>query len=198
MKNLDYLMKLSILPDDYISNPNLLEDEGYNKVKELLKNLSFDYSGDLYKFRIEMYDISHLHGKQATGAMTVSIGGILRPDLYRHFIIRYSNSENDVEMMHEIIRRRLNQNWPKADLIVLDGGIPQLSIIKMLDKDVPKIISLAKNNERLIIPQGKYFKEINLYKNNIGLLMLMHLRDEAHRFSRRLHHKRRAKIDLYV
>ena len=177
-------------------NPNLIDDRRKEAITELQKILKpfIENLGNLS--RIEAYDISHLSGNQAAGAMVVSENGYLKPGEYRHFNIKYSQSDSDTAMVNEVIARRLNRgDWSKPDLILLDGGIPQLSSVMAIKSvNLPPFISLAKQFETIIIPVNGAFKEIKLQKDNPGLQLLMHLRDEAHRFCRRLHHHRRAKI----
>ena len=133
-------------------------------------------------------DIANLSGTHATGAMTVSLGGELTPSLYRHFTISLPSTPDDVAMLKEMLTRRLKRSdWPTPDLIVLDGGKSQLSIVTW---SIPTI-SLANRDEIIFTPQGK---QVILDRANPGLKLLQRLRDEAHRFSRRLHHKHRATI----
>jgi excinuclease ABC subunit C len=184
---LDYLLFTPIAPEEYISNPNLSQD---------IRQSALDSITQVTKIyplhRIEMFDNAHLSGTNATSAMTVAVDGELLPRLYRHFTIKNADPKSDVDMMSEVLSRRIkNIDWPKPDLIILDGGKPQLSAI--LPMPFP-VISLAKRNETIIIPENGSFKEINLSKSNPGLQLIQRLRDEAHRFSRRLHHKHRAKI----
>ena len=83
---------------------------------------------------------------------------------------------------------RLKTDWPKPDLIVLDGGLPQLSLAH---KERPcAVIALAKQEEIIYTSTSK----IKLPRTHPGLQLLQRLRDEAHRFSRRLHHKHRSLI----
>mgnify|MGYP001588879513 FL=1 len=119
--------------------------------------------------------------------MTVAIDGEITSKNYRHFTI-HSPGPNDVAMLSEALTRRLRRNdWPKPDLIVLDGGKSQLSIVAW---DIPTI-GLAKKEEVIYTSDGR---EIKLDNRHPGLQLLQRLRDEAHRFSRRLHHKHRSVI----
>ena len=170
--------------EEYVANPNLLSD----RRQEALESLRSITLNSLH--RIEMYDIAHLAGTAATGAMTVAIDGEISPQNYRHFKIQHP-SHDDVDMLREVLERRLKRiDWPPPDLIVLDGGKPQLSLADKV-QPCPPIIALAKKDEVIHIPGGQ---EIRLPKNHPGLQLLQHLRDEAHRFSRRLHHLHRKLI----
>ncbi len=197
LQALESLQNRPTEPDEYLENPNLVEDKNLRLI-DSLRNLLTEAGMDLPPRlgRIEMYDMAHLRGDSATGSMVVAINGELVHSLYRHFRIKYAQSDSDVDMMWEVLTRRFkNADWPKPDLVVLDGGKPQLSIFKNnyeFLKEIP-VISLAKQFETIIIPAEDDFKEITPPDNFPGLHLLQQLRDEAHRFSRRLHHKLRSK-----
>jgi excinuclease ABC subunit C len=189
LKSLDHLLQRPVVADEYLVNPNLVEDRRLEALNEIIKNLKLKIKNLV---RIEMYDISNLSGTFATGAMTVAIEGQLAPGEYRHFTIRKVSTPNDVDMMREMLTRRLaNSDWPKPDLIILDGGLSQLSILKSLITNLESIpvFTLAKREEVIYSRDGG---KIKLPKNNPGLQLLQRLRDEAHRFSRRLHHIHRS------
>jgi excinuclease ABC subunit C len=187
---LDHLLITPITPDDYLTNPNLTQDLRQQALDSLSQVLSLPPP-----HRIEMYDNSHLSGTAPASAMVVAVNGEILPRLYRHFTIKSADPKSDVAMMVEVITRRLkNSDWQTPNLIVLDGGKPQLSSIFHLVPPEIKLISLAKSHETIVIPAEAGYREIHLPKSHPGLRLLMHLRDEAHRFSRRLHHKHRAKI----
>lgn len=176
----------------YIENPNLIEDlrtkavEGLKEKIEILK---------IVPKRIECYDISNISGKNATASMTVSINGNLNNDKYRHFKIKTKNTPNDFEMVKEVLRRRLKRTeWGVPDLLVIDGGKGQVSsaleVLVELNLDIP-VIGLAKREETIIYMINKDFVELRLEKSDESLKLLQRLRDEAHRFAKRYHHKLR-------
>ncbi len=188
---LEQLTSAHILPEEYISNPNLIQDsraESLNSLTLILTPYLTTHHSPLSLNRIELYDNAHLAGTSPTSAMVVAIDGEITPRNYRHFTIRTSKSNSDVDIMNEVLTRRLKRtDWPHPDLIVLDGGLPQLSSYKILDtKYKIPVIALAKRDE-IIYTLDK--QEIKLPKDHPGLRLLIRLRDEAHRFSRRLHHK---------
>ena len=177
---LNYLLTSPVRPDDYIANPNLIADRNLETIESLKQFLP----GSLH--RIEFYDNAHLAGTHPTSAMTVAIDGEITPRNYRHFTLHTSD---DISMMKEVLTRRLKTDWPTPDLIVLDGGLPQLSAA--LGEGDILLVALAKREETILFPDGRQLK---LPKSHPGLQLLMRLRDEAHRFSRRLHHKHRASM----
>jgi len=91
--------------------------------------------------------------------------------------------------MKEVLYRRFKHpEWGTPDLIVVDGGKPQVSAVSSLltsDKLKSKIciIGLAKKQETIVIKNGNLWIEINLPPKSQALLLLEKLRDEAHRFA---------------
>lgn len=82
----------------------------------------------------------------------------------------------------------------RPDLVVVDGGLPQVNAARdALDSmgiDIP-LIGLAKRLEEVWIP-GEEFPLI-FPRTSAALYMLQYLRDESHRFAITAHRKRRAK-----
>jgi len=148
--------------------------------------------------RIEGYDISHLQGKWATASMVVFIDGHPAKEEYRQFRIKSFPSSDDPKMLTETLTRRfLHPEWNFPDLIMIDGGEPQLREIlktfKKLPVKLPKMVGLVKSEETIIIPENGQFRRLNLPKSDPFLKTLMAVRDEAHRFARRYHHSLRLK-----
>lgn len=143
--------------------------------------------------RIEGYDVSNIQGKEATGAMVAFISGKPDKNFYRKFKIRINNEPNDTAMLKEILNRRFKHNeWPYPDLILIDGGKPQLSAAissvksgisayRQASKKI-KIIALAKKKNELFI-EGLN-RPILLKRLPRGVFnLILQLRDEAHRFA---------------
>jgi len=146
--------------------------------------------------RVEGYDISNIGGQYAVGSMVVFIDGLPDKSQYRKFKIKYSGEiSDDPRMMAEIISRRMRHaEWPAPDLIIVDGGITQLNVARsVLPKNQP-VISLAKKEEEIYIPE----KRAPIPAEKIGKefkLFAQHLRDEAHRFAIAYHRKLRSQIN---
>lgn len=146
--------------------------------------------------RIECIDISNLGGRQATGAVVVLTRG--RPDKkwYRRFRIRTVVGSNDVSMIREVIRRRFRHaEWPQPDLLLVDGGKPQ---VRAATEEATKenrripIAGLAKRREEIIMLKGGKFLTFRLPLNSPALHVLERIRDEAHRFAISYHRLLRA------
>lgn len=184
-------------PVDYETNPNLISDIRHQELKALKKTLNV-YGLNIKKLeRIECYDISNTQGHQATGSMVVFTNGEKDSKWYRRFKMRQSGTPNDFAMHQETLNRRLNHNeWPRPDLLVIDGGKGQVSATMKILKDtglsIP-LIGLAKREETIVLPDGKL---VQLDKNSPAMLLLRRIRDEAHRFAINYHKKLRSKTFL--
>lgn len=151
--------------------------------------------------RIEAYDISNFQGTDAVASMTVFQDGLPARDQYRKFKMR-ARGPNDFAMMSEVISRRFAlkgevENWPKPDLVLIDGGKGQLSAalesMRAFEVDL-LTIGLAKREED-IIRSRRYdagsdthdFEIIRLPHSSQALQLLQRIRDEAHRFAVNYH-----------
>ncbi len=159
-------------------------------------------------WRLECVDISNFHGKQAVGSLVVFEHGLPRRSHYRHFRIRGQQSPDDFRMMREVLTRRfagaLDADDPEAerrfphlpDLLVVDGGKGQLGVaVGVLDElglaDQVAVAGLAKQMEEIFLP-GRADPVI-LPQDSKALLLMTHLRDEAHRFAITYHRQLRQK-----
>ncbi|MFW9855071.1 MAG: excinuclease ABC subunit UvrC [Candidatus Thorarchaeota archaeon] len=158
-----------------------------------------DYLGlDDLPTRIECFDISTTQGTLPVGSMVVYQSGTLDKSQYRKFKIKSITGEaNDVAMLAEMIERRLKHTdlgFARAlpDLIVVDGGKPQVNtiarILKKQKHQIP-VIGLAKKEEDVFLPHQP--NPVPIPKKSPALLLLQQIRDEAHRFAITYHQKRR-------
>jgi excinuclease ABC subunit C len=136
--------------------------------------------------RIEGYDISHLAGKETYGSMVVFINGEASKKDYRLFKIKEFFPNDDLRALKEIILRRLNHGeWPLPDLMLIDGGKPQIDFISKSLNNIGRNISLVGiskyQNDKLIFPAGakNNFKELTTSAKET----LIKIRNEAHRFA---------------
>lgn len=143
--------------------------------------------------RLECYDLAHLQGANYVGSMSVFVDGRAEPSLYRHFNIK-GDERSDPHAMKEIIIRRLNHpEWEKPDLIILDGGKPQLSIVSAATPSSIPIIALAKKRETIFFYDNDKVVSLNLNLEDPVLNLFRNIRDEAHRFATTFHIKKRRK-----
>ncbi|USO02209.1 MAG: excinuclease ABC subunit UvrC [Alphaproteobacteria bacterium] len=141
--------------------------------------------------RIEAYDNSHLFGKHPYGVMIVfSKDTGFEKSAYRKFKVEESN---DYDMMENMIQRRLkHEEWPLPDMMLIDGGV---ALVRMVKRYVPEsvlVLGLAKGEKR---KQDRLFDETG---HEIKLTepvkyLLQNVRDEAHRFAITTHKHSREK-----
>jgi excinuclease ABC subunit C len=141
--------------------------------------------------RIEGYDVSHLQGSENVAAMAVFTDGQADKSSYRKFKIAGVVGSNDVASVAEVLRRRFTNHrpgsadpWPTPDLVVVDGGRPQLSaalgVWRELGLRLP-LVSLAKRYEEVFTPAAPH--PLLLARTSGALHLLQRVRDEAHRFA---------------
>lgn len=147
---------------------------------------------------IEAIDISCLGGKVAYGSVVVLRGG--KPDntSYRSYRIKEVEKTDDYAMIGEVVRRRYsrlkNEEKSLPDLIVIDGGKGHVERAKQeldaISVFIP-VIGIAKQNEEIWFPGSVH--PVRISKENPGLHVIQRIRDEAHRFARKYHVRRRQK-----
>lgn len=141
-------------------------------------------------------DISNTGDSLPVASLVTFKDGKPEKSLYRKFRIRYERGQDDFRMLAEVMERQF-RDTPLPDLLVIDGGPGQLkSCISMLKamghhEAERSVISLAKERtrkktmERVFLP-GQEIPRI-LPPHHPATHMLVHLRDEAHRFAIRYH-----------
>ena len=99
-------------------------------------------------FRIEGYDISTLFGSNSTSSMVVSINGEIKKSEFKHLKIRFVEGTSDFDMMRETLLRRLQHpEWGIMDLLLIDGGKPQISSILKALLVISKLGKKTKGEE---------------------------------------------------
>jgi excinuclease ABC subunit C len=150
--------------------------------------------------RIEAYDISNISGTLAVGSQVVWEDGKPKKSAYKRYKIKTVEGPDDVAMMAEVLRRRLQriEELPLPDLILLDGGRGQLNaalgVARELGFDSPPMISLAKEEELVFHPARP--KPIALPEGSRARQLLQQIRDESHRFAVTYHRALRGKSAL--
>ncbi len=194
IEKLNYITQPQTPTDYFIQNPNLYVDIRNREMEDLRKIIGNWQmkAGKLH--RIECYDVAHLAGASPTASMVTFIDGEADKSFYRHFRINQKKGNSDVDSLREVIRRRLNhlKDWGKPDLIIVDGGKPQVSaFVRELKKYEIPIAGIAKRLETLVVPvRAAGAPAFNALKLPVGpaLNFIQRIRNEAHRFARRYHH----------
>ena len=149
---------------------------------------------------IECFDNSNLQGTNPVASCVVFRNGKPSKREYRHFNIKTVVGADDFASMREIVSRRytrlLAEGAELPDLVVVDGGKGQLSSAYEvfcelgINERVP-LVGLAKRIEEVFYPNDPtpYY----LKRTGEPLKVMMHIRDEAHRFGITFHRDKRSK-----
>ena len=147
--------------------------------------------------RIEGYDISNISGTSSVSSMVVFDNGAPAKQEYRKFRIKSVVGSNDVASMRETLMRRFRNDWRHPDLILIDGGWPQVNaataVIHELELGIP-VVGLAKGPERKkdeLICDPNNLEICALCERHLRLLVAV--RDEAHRFAIAYHRNLRGR-----
>ncbi len=202
IKRINLITSGQFNPFEYIKDPDLYNTRIKKEVKSLKEIIGKYYGGNNNLERIECFDISNIHGKNATGSMVVFTSGEADKKYYRRFKIKSENSPDDFRMMREVISRRVkHKEWTNPNLMVIDGGKGQVrSAFEVLYKNKLNIplIGLAKSEEIIVFidysSRQFNFQEVKLPIDTPGVNLLRRVRDEAHRFAITYHKLLRKKM----
>lgn len=150
--------------------------------------------------RVACLDISNLGPADAVASWVVAQNGEPRRSEYRRLRMR-TTGPDDFAMMREAVLRALGRvasgEWPRPDLLIVDGGIGQVgaAVEAMREAGVEglPVAGLAKREETVVLPDGR---ELKLPRRSEGLKSLIRLRDEAHRFAVTYHRRLRTRRTL--
>lgn len=136
--------------------------------------------------RIEAYDISHFSGKEAYGSMVVfdSFGQSINEE-YRLFKIKNSFLSDDLRALEEVLIRRFSHpEWKSPDLVLIDGGKPQIDFLRPIFEKykINNFVGLSKFSGDEIIFADRATNSFKEKVSNIKNILLL-ARDEAHRFA---------------
>ena len=148
---------------------------------------------------IEGIDIAHLGGDETVASLVQFIDGLPFKPGYRRYQIRGVRGIDDFRSIHEAVARRFqrlqDQSEVFPDILLIDGGKGQLSAamaaFRELKIDPPVVVSLAKRDEELFLPDQS--EPLRLSRHAYSLRLLQYVRDESHRFAQHYHHILRRK-----
>ena len=159
--------------------------------------------------RIESFDVSHIQGAENVAGMVVCENGRMNRAEYRKFKIKTVDGANDFASMHEAVRRRyrrvLDEKKSLPDLIMIDGGKPQLSAaaeaMRDLDLEAVPMIGVVKpplrhNEIAYLLVKGREDEPVHLDSHSLILRLIRMIRDETHRYAVSYHRKRRELRDF--
>ena len=174
------------------------------RINDALLQLESALALDGPPLRIECFDISTIHGSYTVASMVVFTNGKPDKNQYRRFKIKTPLDEaNDFLSMQEVMSRRYapermadERFGSKPDLVILDGGKPQLTAaLAMFDEmgiDDIAMCGLAKRDEELFVP-WQDTGPVVLPSGSASLYLVKQVRDEAHRFAITFHRELRGK-----
>ena len=144
------------------------------------------------------FDISTTQGTDTVGSSVWFENGRPKRSEYRKFRVKSVEGSDDFASMREVVRRyferRVNDQKPLPDLVVIDGGKGQLSAaheaMESLSLGDRPLVSLAKREEEIFV-WGRS-DPLRLSRRSPGLRLLQQARDEAHRFAVTYNRKRRS------
>ena len=172
-------------------------------LQRIVENLRKDLGMDVPPVHIECFDNSNIQGTNPVASCVVFRDGAPSKKDYRHFNIKTVVGANDFASMKEVVNRRysrlLAEGQELPQLIVIDGGRGQVNAAYEALNELGLIgkvtlIGLAKRLEEVIVPGDPYPHFID--RNSTSLKVLMHIRDEAHRFGITHHRNRRSASSL--
>lgn len=151
---------------------------------------------------IEGVDIAHLGGGETVASLVQFIDGLPFKPGYRKFKIRGVEGVDDFCSIHEVVARRFKRLSDEQDvfpdILLVDGGRGQLNAALAAFRDIgvdpPIVISLAKQEEEVYVPE--LAEPLRLSRHAYALRLLQYVRDEAHRFAQHYHHILRSKKTL--
>ena len=178
---------------------------------------------------IESFDNSNISGSDPVASCVVFMNGKPEKKEYRKYNIRSVVGPDDYASMHEVVMRRyrrlVEEHLEVPDLILADGGVGQMGVIKQgladvlhqyLVEHLQGAISeerMAEIRELLDIPVGGLVKDghhrtrqllfgdppaaVDVKQGSSLFHLLEHIQDEVHRFAITFHRQKRSKTQTH-
>ena len=155
--------------------------------------------------RLECFDISHHQGDQTVASCVVFDREGPVKSAYRRFIIENVTPGDDYAAIHQAISRRYKRmklgEHQAPDILLIDGGKGQVheaqKALAELDINSVMIVGVSKGPDRkpgmeklILVDQDR---PLSISAGAGGLLLIQHIRDEAHRFAITGHRQRLGK-----
>ena len=178
---------------------------------------------------IESFDNSNISGSDPVASCVVFINGKPEKKEYRKFNIRSVVGPDDYTSMHEVVMRRyrrlIDEQREVPDLILADGGVGQMGVIReglsdLLGQYIQLHINGEISEERLSeirqtldIPVGGLVKDghhrtrqllfgdppsaVDVKQGSSLFHLLERVQDEVHRFAITFHRQKRSKTQIH-
>ena len=155
--------------------------------------------------RLECFDISHTQGDQTVASCVVFDREGPVKSAYRRFNIEGITPGDDYAAIYQAVSRRFKRlkkgEHLAPDILFIDGGKGQVKeaqkALEELQLNNVMIVGVSKGPDRkagmekLILPEQE--QAVDVTPGASALLLIQHIRDEAHRFAITGHRQRRAK-----
>ncbi len=151
---------------------------------------------------MECFDNSNIQGASAVAACVVYRDAKPSRKDYRLFNIKTVEGPDDYASMYEVVYRRYHrlkeEGWPMPDLVVADGGVGQMDVIRQATEDLGlclPIIGLAKDSRHRTsqILVGFPPKVVEVGKSDAVFRFFTRMQDEVHRVAITFHRNKRSK-----
>lgn len=155
---------------------------------------------------IECFDNSNIQGSDAVAACVVYKMGKPSKKDYRKYNIKTVVGPDDYASMREVVRRRYTrlkeEGSPLPQLIIADGGIGQMEVIREVIEDelhlsIP-IAGLAKNDKHRTkeLLFGFPPKIVGMDPNDEIFRFFASIQEEVHRYAIKFHREKRSKNQI--
>ena len=168
-----------------------------NRKLEAMNELSKYLDKDIHT--IEMIDNSHISGAYNCSGVVVFKDG--EPSKTDYRLYRLDEYRSDMDSMKEVLYRRyyrkLLENQPISDLLIVDGGYQQIEAAKeiidslMIDITIVGLVKDGKHRtNHLMNSEGEI---IEIENDSSLFFFLTNIQDEVHRYAITYHRKLRSK-----
>ena len=176
------------------------------KAVRLMKEIQEHLQLPSLPYQIECFDNSNISGTDAVAGCVVFKKCKPSKADYRKYNIKTVVGPDDYASMQEVVRRRysrmVDEGTPLPDLIITDGGIGQMSVVRAvvegeLGLQIP-IAGLAKDDKHRTheLLYGNPPMTVALKQDSTLFRLLTQIQDEVHRFAITFHRDKRSKSQL--